>query len=188
MQLAASLVGYFVTGCGAILWLVPLLFSQPHDLSQLGTGAVVLLVPLLYAFGMSIDFASNKALSRLIKRIHATDISKQLPDALSETVFVNYRSPELGKALELRSTRDRIARGFLFNLVVAAIVIQFRDMSWLWPYGRLILSPVVVALVAVAFGAWWRFEHLTFRFKKHAVRVILFQDSRSGSSVVSGEP
>ncbi len=186
MQLAASLVEYFVTGCGAILWLVPLLVSQPPDLGRFGAGTAVLLVPLLYAFGMTIDFVSNKLLGGLFKRIHPTDRS-ELPDDLSETVFINHRSPHLGQALELRSTRDRIARGFLFNLVVTAIVIQFGDVSWLWPYGRLVLSIAVVILVAVAFGAWWRFERLTFRFSKHAVRVILLQDSRSVPSVASGE-
>jgi hypothetical protein len=175
MQLAASLVEYFVTGCGAILWVVPLLISSPRD--AVWTGSAVLLVPLLYAFGMAIDYASNRLLSGLIKRIHAKEKIKLLPDGLSETVFVIQRSPQLGQALELRSTRDRIARGFLFNLVVMTVVIQFRDVSWLWPGGRLTLSIGALGLVAAAFGAWWRFERLTFRFKKHAIRAILLQDT-----------
>ena len=140
MQLAASLVEYFVTGSGAVLWLIPLLASRPSDLAQLETGTVVLLIPLLYAFGMSIDFSSKQLLRGLIRRIHATDKTKLLPSDLSETVFINHRSPDLGKALELRSTRDRIARGFLFNLVAMGIVIQFKDTSWLWPYNRVTLT------------------------------------------------
>ena len=153
MQLATSLVEYFVTGCGAMLWLVPLLVSHSPDVTRFGAGTAVLLVPLLYAFGMAIDFASNKLLKRLIKRIHGTDKAALLPDDLSETVFIAYRSRQLSQALELRSTRDRIARGFLFNLVVTTIVIQFRDVSWFWPYGRYALSTTAVALAAVAFGA-----------------------------------
>jgi hypothetical protein len=142
---------------------------------------------MFYALGMTVDFASNKLMSGLIKRIHSTDKSKLLPDDLSETAFINHRSSNLGQALELRSTRDRIARGFLFNLVVAAIVIQFRDVSSFWPYGRLRLSIGAVVLIAVTFGAWWRFERLTFRFKKHAIRAILYQDSRSAKSQGNGE-
>src|SRR5271157_2780736 len=98
MQLAASLVEYFVTGSGAVLWLVPLLVSHRPDLGRFGAGTAVLLIPLLYSFGMAIDFASNKLLRRLIKRIHATDRTKLLPAGLSETVFINYRSPDLGQA------------------------------------------------------------------------------------------
>lgn len=187
MQVAASLVEYFVTGCGAILWLVPLLVAQPISFGRFETGAAVVLIPLLYAFGMAIDFASNKLLSGLIKQIHANDKSKMLPRDLSETAFINFRSSRLGQALELRSTRDRIARGFLFNLVVTAVVIQFRDVSSLWPYGRLALSIALVAMVVVTFGAWWRFERLTFQFKKHAVRAILFQDSRGVPPISSSE-
>lgn len=174
MQLAASLVEYFVTGTGALLWLAMLLGQGVASDHLLNGGNVVLLVPMLYAFGMAIDFASSVVLKRVIDYIHvrADEGPNLLPDALSETVFVNHASPHLGQALELRSIRDRIARGFLFNLFTTCLVIPFSDTSWLWPYRRRFLLVLIIVLTVVAFGAWWRFERLTWRFKKHPVRAI----------------
>jgi len=138
---------------------------------------------VLYAFGMAIDFASNTLLNKLIRHIHSSHRENLLPDGLSDTAFINYRSATLGHALELRSTRDRIARGFFFNLVVATLVVSFRDVSWLLPVPRFALLTSLVLLTVVAFGAWWRFERLTHRLKKHAVRAILLGDRGNAGSV-----
>lgn len=183
MQLAAGFIEYFITGAGALLWLVPLFASSRPNASSLNAGNVLLLAPLLYAFGMAVDFASNKLLSKLIRRIHSVDKEHVLPHDLSETVFINYRSEGLARALELRSTRDRIARGFFFNLVVTTLVVAFRDVSWLVPIPRYALWISLIVLTIVAFGSWWRFERLTHRLKKHAVRTIIYDDSRKATAV-----
>lgn len=162
---------------------MPIFATGRPNTSDLNAGTVLLLVPLLYAFGMAVDFASNTLLSRLTLHIHSFDKVNLLPDELSETVFINYRSSHLGQALELRSTRDRIARGFFFNLVVATLVVPFCDISWLLPHRRSALFASLVVLTVVAFGAWWRFERLTFRFKKHAARAILSADSGESPSM-----
>jgi hypothetical protein len=176
MQLAAGFIEYFITGSCALLWLVPLFATSRPQGSDVSAVTVLLLVPVLYAFGMAIDFASNTLLRKIIRHIHSSQKSNLLPDGLSETAFINYRSATLGHALELRSTRDRIARGFVFNLVVTTLVVCFRDISWLLPVPRFALLTTLVLLTVIAFGAWWRFERLTYRMKKHAVRAILLGD------------
>jgi hypothetical protein len=180
MQLAAGFIEYFITGSGALLWLVPLFVTVRPKTAEVSAGTVLLLAPVLYAFGMAIDFASNMLLSKLIQHIHSFHKVNLLPDGLSATAFINYRSSTLGHALELRSTRDRIARGFFFNLIVTTLVVFFRDISWL-PVPRFALLTSLVLLTVVAFGAWWRFERLTHRLKKHAVNAIMFGDSLNSS-------
>ena len=182
MQLAAGFIEYFITGSGALLWLVPLLATSRPNTSMLNAGNVLLLAPLLYAFGMAVDFASNTMLGKLIRHIHSGDREHLLPRDFSETAFINYRSQTLARALELRSTRDRIARGFFFNLVVTTLVVTFRDVSWLVPFPRYALLISLIVLTVVAFGAWWRFERLTYRLRKHAVRAIMYDDSRKTAS------
>jgi hypothetical protein len=188
MQLAAGFIEYFITGSGALLWLVPLFATVRPKTADLGAGTVLLLAPMLYALGMAIDFASNTLLNRLIRHIHSLHKDDLLPDGLSDTAFINYRSATLGHALELRSTRDRIARGFFFNLVVTTLVVLFRDISWLLPVPRFGLLTSLVVLSVVAFGAWWRFERLTYRMKKHAVRAILLGDQGGLGSVETEAP
>jgi len=182
MQLAAGFIEYFITGSGALLWLVPLFATSRPNASSLNAGNVLLLAPLLYAFGMAVDFASNTMLRKLIRHIHSADNEHMLPDDLSDTAFISYRSEALARALELRSTRDRIARGFLFNLVVTTLVVAFRDISGLVPIPRYALLISLIVLTVIAFGSWWRFERLTHRLRKHAVRVIMYDDSRKTAS------
>jgi hypothetical protein len=182
VQLAAGFIEYFITGSGALLWLVPLFAVSRPNASALNAGNVLLLAPLLYAFGMAVDFASNTILGRLINRIHSSDKQHLLPRNLSETAFINYHSETLARALELRSTRDRIARGFFFNLMVTMLVVCFRDVSWLVPMRRYALLISLLGLTVVAFGAWWRFERLTFRLRKHAVRAIMYDPSAKGGA------
>jgi hypothetical protein len=177
VQLAAGFIEYFITGSGALLWLVPLFAMSRPNASTLNAGNVLLLAPLLYAFGMAVDFASNTILGKLIRRIHSSDREHLLPRDLSETAFINYRSATLARAIELRSTRDRIARGFFFNLLVTTLVVFFRDVSWLVPIPRYALLSSLIGLSVVAFGAWWRFERLTYRLRKHAVRAIMYDTS-----------
>lgn len=183
MQLAAGFIEYFITGSGALLWLVPLFATVRPQSSDVSAGTVLLLAPVLYAFGMAIDVASNTLLSKPIRHIHASHKEKLLPDGISDTAFISYRSATLGHALELRSTRDRIARGFFFNLVVTTLVVSFRDISWLLPVSRFALVTALVLLTVIAFGAWWRFERLTHRLKKQAVRVILLGDGGNAGFV-----
>ena len=182
MQLAAGFIEYFITGTGALLWLVPLFATARPKTSDISAGTVLLVAPVLYAFGMAIDFASNTLLNKLIRHIHSSHKENLLPNGLSDTAFINYRSSTLGHALELRSTRDRIARGFFFNLVVTTLVIFFRDVSWLLPIPRFEVLVSLILLTVVAFGTWWRFERLTYRLKKHAVRAILWGDTTRSSS------
>jgi hypothetical protein len=127
---------------------------------------------------MCLDFLSHLVLDPLIQRITREDETPLLPGHLSETAFVSQAGSHLSQALEQRSARDRLARGFLLNVVLLLPVVAFVNVEWIWPYARWILVASVLALALLAFGSWWRFESLTYRFRRHAVRAILYASRR----------
>lgn len=191
MQFAASFVEYLVTGCTALLWLIPLWrlsgLSNKICLDQISLDKyVLLLLPALYVVGMLVDSISslllqwlkpvarkNKKLKQALADLPWVRSSQKgsaplVDDSIphKNTAFVLYHSSELAKVMLAHSSRDRIARGALLNSLLAFFISLVGGWSILFSLALLVLS---VAL----FGMWWRFERLSHGFKQHAVEVIL---------------
>jgi hypothetical protein len=184
MQLIASFVEYLVIGCIALFWAVPV--ASPH-LSKFFAGhdkLIVLLLPSVYVLGMAIDFMAEILLSPvkdIIRRQQERDgILQDARDLKipSSSAFVFLKCSDLGKEVQARNTRDRIARGTFLNLVLATILFMFVEPT-LYSKSRsgVIITCAVGAVVA--FPMWWRFEKLSRRFRHNAVATIIWDQEHS---------
>lgn len=193
MQFAASFVEYLITGCTALLWLIPLWLAVlgpglPCDVSL--DKYVLVLLPVLYVVGMLVDSISSELLQPLKPVVRGTKKQEQqtkrdgsLKDTekredraapYSNTVFILYHSPELGKAMLAHTSRDRIARGAFLNSLLAFCITLGGNWGW---------QPSLAALVLtiVLFAMWWRFERLSHDFKQHAVEIIVHSKMDAGT-------
>lgn len=182
MNFTAAFVEYLVTGCTALLWIIPLLWGDKGDeLSKFPGGLAILLLPILYALGSLIDFVSYYLvwpMKSLIRkeakegtRSHRsiTKEEESVEDAFpSLTVATIAFSSELGKELIVRNSRERIARGTLLNLLLLSVVIGIGGApSWLplpvW---------VPILLTLLGFVVWAEFALLAQRYKYNAFRTL----------------
>ena len=85
-------------------------------------------------------------------------------------------STDLGKQLELRSSRDRVARGALLNAVIGTVVL-FRHHSTQHPLSEYVLLGGL-ALCIVLFLMWHRFDRLTHKYRRKAGQAIERQTAR----------
>ncbi|RDK07357.1 hypothetical protein [Cupriavidus lacunae] len=125
MKALAVLVEYLVIGAVAALWLVPAFlqssfFTRFASKDLLGF-AIAALIPSFYVVGMICDLLGYHAthwLKKRIERVHGARRSSQLLH-----VFAICNEPDLAKEMDIRSTRDRVARGAM----VAIIPLLFTD-------------------------------------------------------------
>jgi hypothetical protein len=183
MQLVASFLEYLVVGCTALLWVVPLAPAGVWTKTGESEKALVLLLPIVYVLGMLVDYVAEVLVSpfkKVIRSRYSAEggaVGAAAGGLPSSTAFVLLRSADLGRELQARSTRDRIARGTFLNLVVVAVVVWIADLEQL-PASRFGISAVAFTAAAMAFGMWWRFESLTLRFRRKAVATILWADAQ----------
>jgi hypothetical protein len=177
MQVAASFLEYLVSGVVALIWLAPLLQRDLMVIGSLSTPEAVVLLPILYVVGILIDGLGYLATRPLKRRLRARrgSHSHEL-DGESATTFVIHHSTELGKAMEVRSTRDRIARGMIINFFAAGVVVIVRNWrDGVAPSG---FSVGLFACAALSGVLWWRFQELSSDFKHNAVDTILRAQGR----------
>jgi hypothetical protein len=97
--------------------------------------------------------------------------SKPLSKSIDRaSIFLN--SPELTKQYEMRSSRDRVARGAFLNVLMLTI-----SATLLCPCSKpylplFITLPAGLFLTGVCFAMWFRFNRLTSRFKHGAYQAI----------------
>ncbi len=176
MNLPGMLVEYLITGSCALLWVRALLLlvgsDLPEGLSFQGwDGAkLALLVPGIYVLGMLVDFL-GKGITDLLKKL----FRESLPDKKDERELFYWdifmHAPELGRQIEIRSSRDRVARGAIVNTVIGTIVLALlngRDANKWWP---VILGGVLLTLLFSAL--WFRFYKRTSKFEIGASKAIL---------------
>jgi hypothetical protein len=179
MQVAASFLEYLVSGVVALIWLGPLLERDSALNSSLSASQAVVLLPILYVVGMLIDglgYLATRPLKgklRARRRGYPTELGSE-----STTTFVIHHSAELGKAMELRSTRDRIARGMIINFFTAGCVIIARNWTPIDGLAPIWLSSVLFTCAVLSGVLWWRFQELSSDFKYNAADTILRAQGR----------
>jgi hypothetical protein len=174
MQVAASFLEYLVSGVVALIWLVPLLQGDPMHSGSFSTTQAVIMLPILYVVGMLIDGLGYLATRPLKHRLRAR--RGGYPRGLEgecATTFVIHHSAELGKAMEIRSTRDRIARGMIINFFAAGVVVIMRNWSPIDGGAPGVLSVGLLVCAVLSGVMWWRFQELSSNFKSNAVDTIL---------------
>ncbi len=175
MQIPGLLIEYLINGSVALIWLLPLIISTnviPDKIDN-STLAVVILVPALYVLGMVIDTVANFIVSphkarireRMYQKNGISEAEFQKMDGyLIEAKLILY-APELAKAVEKRSTRDRIARSSIVNVILAMIILIVYGFSqknnWLIPVLYLTGGVVVILF---CWMMWARYQAGSFAY------------------------
>jgi hypothetical protein len=156
MAVPGLLIEYLINGALALIWIYPL--AKNHGLSDLSPSYLVLLALGLYFIGMVVDIVAWKV-TRPIKRIIRTKVEKkygfesqQIPGGshMRQAKFALY-APEIAKESNMRSSRDRIARGAIINSIMATIFL----FHWL----------LGVALIIISFVMWVGFERVSYGYE-----------------------
>lgn len=165
MALPGLLIEYLIAGGLALPWLLPLLASLGFNVQL---AFIPLMAVLLYAVGMLLDFCAYVLLlpsKRWLRRRIAARMGKlarpvSAPTATRQVKILLY-APDLAKEVNMRSSRDRIARSTMLNCLLAAI-------AW-----RRVVPWQIGAVVAVLCLAMWIFfERSSYSFELRAEEAI----------------
>ena len=164
--LPGLLIEYLINGAVALLWVVKL---YPQIDGYTSNGGALLLLPVLYVAGMAIDLIAF-GVGYFPKHILRSQLNKKygLEGSTSggspRKAFIIKNCPSLAEELEKRSSRDRIARGTLVNLLALLYVYEV---------------PVLVAAASVLFAlaAWLWFESQSYSFEIQAAKVLDYPNS-----------
>jgi len=174
MNIPGLLIEYLMTGCMAVLlWYSSLekvagTWENSDILGNQVVGALVI-IPLVYVIGSIIDFIGTLSLiypKRIIRngvRNWWRDAGRPLPDIDDEKLITTYllsTNHALGKEFEERSSRDRIARGAAFVLIVSAAIEVYLN--------NITQSSIYFLIALLLFAVWYRAEKSSFRFKLQA--------------------
>jgi hypothetical protein len=173
--IAGLLIEYFVVGAVASLWLAPFLIHshvillKPDIPKEQSAIIAASLIPALYLVGMICDLLGYKLLRDRKKEIeinvrHSASVENFSAQKI-HALAVSYE-PNLAKQIELRSTRDRIARGSL----VASI-----PMLWLSPFedlGRMIATTISVAVIVILYQLWYRMQILSTKYDIQVLQIL----------------
>lgn len=169
MNLPGLLVEYLINGCIALLWLICLL--PQHVIDNLHNLEKLLLIPIAYVVGMFIDYIAwflTRPLKKMIRNSALNSIDKAFKKSNTpidvgqyayfweEKVEIEKNYPDLNKEIRSRSSRDRIARGTIINLIALSIC-YWNLLFWVW-----------IILIAISFLMWIRFEHYNRCFEIRA--------------------
>lgn len=172
MQLPDLLVEYLINGATSLQWVTPIAIILGIEVDKFDTTTALILLPALYLMGMLIDFLGSRVLKRYKKRIEqevqekivkATGGGKEYNEYYIEAKLKLY-SPDLAHAVDMRSSRDRIARGSMINFSLAAVV-------WTIFFARqsrfdlaVICATVGMILVIICVNMWVRFQSSSYGF------------------------
>jgi hypothetical protein len=196
MQIASIFIEYFVTGTSLYVGLLISkkfsLVSFPEELilDQNKILMAVALIPAFLIFGIIIDFVARKLVwkskklikwiketpKKMIKKENNTEEPTRKPKKnirILTLAEIFYHSPELGKQYEIRSTRDRIARGAFTNIVIILLLIV---IHLVYNSDQLLLHflgiSILLLFATLFYLVWERCERLSRGFKYKASKVI----------------
>jgi hypothetical protein len=145
-------------------------------ISALSPSHLAASAPIAYVVGMSVDHA-GAWMARLLGKLTIRRRGVSADRIAAESVRIMHkaeimaRSAEVGKQYELRKSRDRVARGFFANAVLAAIA-GLVMIPVLNPPVRFAWSPVCMLLAAVAYAEWLRSAVATWNYGVAASRAL----------------
>jgi hypothetical protein len=171
--IAGLLIEYFVVGCVAAIWALPLIVASvasnpvlPKDLIFVLAAA---LVPALYVVGMVCDLVGQK-ITHPFKEVIEAQVRKKHrePEISSQKIhaFAVAFEPALAKQIDERSVRDRIARGSLAAVLPLLIY---------WPYpgiSREIGSLVALAVILALAVLWHRMQKLSASYEMQVLKAL----------------
>lgn len=184
---------YLVTGCGALPRIALATGISANHLASLTTQQLGLLLPVVYVIGMFVDSIMSLVLRRVkhvvrgeltFRELFSRKEAVEQPESQLRTASIVLESADLGRELQLRSSRDRIARGALLNvLLFGAIALaspgRLNDVLCCTDWSRWSIAVTTVLVGALAF-AWWHYEYNTHAFKRGAIKVLERKRAKEG--------
>ena len=180
MKIAASFIEYLVIGCTASIWLGPMLLTWLSSLNDL-TAVGVIALPIAYALGMQLDVLAQIVLGPVLRRTKRKRSASADLDGLRgyhKTVILARGPSELAQEVNIRSTRDRIARGVLINTMIAFFIYMISPPEIFGSNRGFVALAFVPSILFVGY-TWWKFEEATEVLRNHAVNSLLESDSYS---------
>ncbi len=184
MQLPGLLVEYLIDGSVALLWILPVLsafgFILPSD-----TSVLILFIPGLYVIGMTIDFLAHRMVlpwkEKLKKKVYnqKRDENKNINFQAVPEKLIAYSS-DLSNEFGMRSSRDRVARGTILNLILSTsfyVILNFE--SGLLNYWIVGLG---IAGIILSIAMWVRYQKLSYDFEAEAFRILEEKLSKANNS------
>jgi len=175
MQIPGLLIEYLITGSVALIWLVPLLSMSGVSLQGCDGAVIALFAPGLYVVGMIVDsigwFVLRPQRRRIRQRVYeGHDFGGGKVFDRDPRFLVHV--PELAKANEMYSSRDRIARGAFVSVVVATIVhaTRFGGLGMLSLCAACVVIGAAVSLVC--WGMWARYQRASYEYEIQAFLAI----------------
>jgi hypothetical protein len=174
MQIPGLLVEYLISGSFAMIWLLPLLLLTGYTPQKDDAAILIVFLPALYVVGMIIDFISGFIVKphkyRIKKRVYEGFKLKSMSEQVTEIKLLLH-APELAKSSEMRSSRDRIARGtitnaFLITVVAVAYTQQFGITA------AVTSASIGLIAVIICWRMWVRFQTLSYRYQIRAIDIL----------------
>jgi hypothetical protein len=176
MALPGLFVEYLVSGSLALLWIIPAVGANAAGLDK---ALLLMLAPSLYVVGMLVDcigflvfsFPPNRkySLKHWIRRRALAKVTKEErefftgPDRERVKYWIRQHAPDITREKKMHSSRDRIARCAVVNLMIAAMAAfaasgseasLLKVSGWVW-----------LGAAALSLHAWVFFEYLSYRFE-----------------------
>ena len=193
MNIPGLLIEYFITGSVACIWLIPLFsnFKAQAIFTSLPQGVIsLLLLPLLYIIGLGLDMTSGFLVNSFGWKRKIRDKEKErfkakygvMPDAELHTMMLWLHNAELGKGYEIKSSRDRIARGTALNFAIASVVVPISAYIFL-PLTEVVIIFIVFSILSILFyGIWRKCEASSHRYKLTALLIVSKEDCISSNT------
>ena len=166
--LTGVVIEYLVVGSTSALWILVLLAAYGILPEAVPDSLLVLLVPLLYVLGMLSD-----RLGRLLIETHKRTIEAPLHKEHNvSTQDVHSRLvaslPALATQLEIRRTRDRIARGVLANVPFLTFALMLRAKVQVQVHRTMVIVAIALGgalLYWAVLSMWRRYQLLSSRYE-----------------------
>lgn len=168
MNLRGIRIEYFITGSFSLIWL--LLLAHTYDLqpsNSIFSNEIlisVIAISTIYVLGMLIDFIGRGYVSLLEKSIPRFFPYKKMERThiYARRAAITVFNPELSKQIDMRSSRDRIARGSIINSFMIGVVLLYTLPMQRMQALSVFLGTIVICLLLSYM--WMRFQSLSYRY------------------------
>ena len=190
MALPGLLIEYLVIGSMALLWFLPLVQIDLNG--EIPFGKAAALAPSIYILGMFVDFCAFILISRIPNRKYSLkfiprwiaarknglsgrpgmNVIAEIGGGVRRSIKLGIIAPDIIPEIKANSSRDRIARSAIFNIIMMWYVSSVEFVGKIEIFN--VLSNVHwLALVLFFFVLWIGFQSFSYSFEYRAEQIIL---------------
>ena len=150
-----------------LIWYIKFPIFSALDIFSNEVIASIIVISIIYIIGMLIDFLGKWFTSKIETIIEKYFPSKRIRKyqvKCSHADIVHFSS-ELGKEMEMRSSRDRIARGAIINCAIITLTLVFEFQNDFTKWTAILIFGIILFLSFLYM--WMRFQRLSNKFRHH---------------------